>query len=329
MPSAYLLSQASFSSLTLTSPRLPASAASSAGPFLARSFREEMPREGVLSVQKADSSPRSQRGLTLHCRLVAQGCLTLLPKFHSHRVTLGAPEATRTGGATQAPGAEVGQVPLCGSGCDQDTQARAASWLTAASAGGLPLSTGQPVAATDRLKPESSAATSTTAAQKKLHADALQSSLLQKGRKQNQEQGDKASDPAEGTRHTTQLKRAPGTGLELQSRAPRSNRALWCSTHGTLGFSKPHPPRSAEREPAMLPLAPNISYQGAPKQYWDMRLFCLQAGDRAGHLERPRMPCRWGDTQRNRLAESRKQQSSVVVFSMVVLYSTHTNTAES
>lgn len=166
MPSAYLLSQASFSSLALTSPRLPASAASHAGLFLTQSFREEMPGEEGLSVQKADSSPRSQCGLTLHCRLVVQACLTLLPKFHSHRVTLGALEATRAGGATQAPCVESGQLPLCGSECDQNTQACAASWLTAASAGGLPLSIGQPAAATDRLKPESSPATSTTAAQK-------------------------------------------------------------------------------------------------------------------------------------------------------------------
>ena len=142
MPSAHLLLRASFSSLILTSPRLPASAASPTDSFLPPSFREEIEGEEALLVQRVTTLPLPSTGLTLRCRLVAQDCLTLLPKFlcsHSHRVTPGAPETTGARGATQAPGAEVGRVPLCSSECYQDMQACAvASWLTAALGGGLP-----------------------------------------------------------------------------------------------------------------------------------------------------------------------------------------------
>lgn len=134
----------------------------------------------------------------------------------------------------------VGWVPLRGSERYRDTRARAAvSWLTAALAGGLLLSISQPAAAADKFKPVSSPAASPTAGQKKApHGCFAKPSLEQEkkakpgARRQGQRlcRGDMPQHPAEAN------------PKERAGAAPKSDRALWCSTHGTLGFSKPHLP---------------------------------------------------------------------------------------
>lgn len=165
-----------------------------------------------------------------------------------------------------------------GSECHHNAQARAAvSWLAAALAGGLLPSISQPAAGADEFKPAGSPATSPTVVEKKLHVDSLQSPPLRKRGKQNQEQGDKASNPAEGTCHNTQLKEAPGKGPEPHSSTLKSSKERPCPlVFNPQSLQTPRAsPLQSTNQPT-LPLAPNTSNHGTPKQHWDMRLLCLQ-----------------------------------------------------
>lgn len=140
------------------------------------------------------------------------------------------------------------------------------------------------------FNPASSPATSPTATQKKLHADALQRLPLRKRGEQNQERGDKASDPAAGTCHNTPLKQAPGNRPERHSRAPKSDRALWCSTHGTLGLSKTPsaaPLQSTTRPHCLWPLTPPTMGLPSSTVTQNFGVYKVrQAGDREGKLRK-------------------------------------------
>lgn len=189
----FVLNALSISALTcflfFSHPNTPTSA-SFAAP-LTGSFLHH-PLERRSQGKRADRFLPSQNRLTLHCRRVVQGGLTLLPL---HRVSVDAPETTG------APIAEVGWVPLCGSGYYQDTRAHAAaSW---------------PLAASPRQ-----------------HKKAPSGCFAKPSPAEESKTSSEETRPA---CHNTQLKQAPGHGLELHSkstqelsRAPRSSAERPC-----------------------------------------------------------------------------------------------------
>lgn len=81
---------------------------------------------------------------------------------------------------------------------------------------------------------------------------------------------------------------------------------------GPLQNPATSPLQSTNRPRCLLPLTPPTTGLASSTGTGDFYIY--KAGDRAGNSERPRMPCRRSDTQRNRFAEARKQQSSVRVF---------------